>query len=42
MEFDWPGNVRELAHVLERAVILSDDAMTLQREHLRLRRQERG
>lgn len=22
--YDWPGNVRELAHVIERAVILSD------------------
>jgi transcriptional regulator with GAF, ATPase, and Fis domain len=42
MEFDWPGNVRELAHVLERAVILSDDAMTLRLEHLRLRSGARG
>lgn len=23
--YDWPGNVRELSHVVERAVILSDD-----------------
>ena len=23
-EYDWPGNVRELAHVIERAVILTD------------------
>ena len=25
--YAWPGNVRELAHVLERAVLLSDQAM---------------
>jgi len=24
MLFDWPGNVRELGHVIERAVVLSD------------------
>jgi len=23
-QYDWPGNVRELAHVIERAVILTD------------------
>ena len=42
MEFDWPGNVRELAHVLERAVILSEDAMILRLEHLWLRSGVRG
>ncbi len=26
-EFPWPGNVRELQHVIERAVILTPDAM---------------
>jgi DNA-binding NtrC family response regulator len=41
MEFDWPGNVRELRHVLERAVILAEDSMTLELEHLRLRRERR-
>ncbi len=25
MEYNWPGNVRELIHIIERAVILSDD-----------------
>jgi transcriptional regulator with GAF, ATPase, and Fis domain len=25
MEYDWPGNVRELEHLIERAVILSDE-----------------
>ena len=29
MDYDWPGNVRELQHVIERAVILSDNG-TLQ------------
>jgi len=23
--YDWPGNIRELSHVIERAVLLSDD-----------------
>jgi DNA-binding NtrC family response regulator len=27
MAFDWPGNVRELQHAVERAVILSPDAV---------------
>ncbi len=26
MQYDWPGNVRELKHVLERAVLLSENA----------------
>jgi transcriptional regulator with GAF, ATPase, and Fis domain len=30
----WPGNVRELQQVLERAVILAQDAPTLSPEHL--------
>lgn len=34
----WPGNVRELQNVLERAVILADDAAVLRPEHLLLRR----
>jgi DNA-binding NtrC family response regulator len=25
--YDWPGNVRELAHAIERAVLLSGDAV---------------
>ena len=24
-DYDWPGNIRELSHVIERAVLLSDD-----------------
>jgi transcriptional regulator with PAS, ATPase and Fis domain len=33
--YPWPGNVRELENVIERAVILADDAdVTLQQEHL--------
>ena len=31
--YDWPGNVRELANLLERAVILCDEAL-LRREHV--------
>ena len=27
--YDWPGNIRELEHVIERAVILSDDVIDL-------------
>lgn len=27
--YDWPGNIRELEHVIERAVILSDDVINL-------------
>ena len=27
LSYDWPGNVRELANLIERAVILSDDAV---------------
>ena len=26
MKYSWPGNVRELQHVIERAVILSDNS----------------
>ena len=31
-EYDWPGNVRELRNVLERAVLLAEDAVGI--EHL--------
>ncbi|HYR89541.1 MAG TPA: sigma 54-interacting transcriptional regulator [Terriglobia bacterium] len=31
--YDWPGNVRELANILERAVIICQEA-TLQEEHV--------
>jgi two-component system response regulator GlrR len=30
LAYSWPGNVRELMHVIERAVILTDDASALQ------------
>ncbi len=33
----WPGNVRELMHVLERAVILAEDAAEIDQEHIRIR-----
>ena len=26
IHYDWPGNIRELAHVIERAVLLSEDS----------------
>ena len=26
LEYDWPGNVRELENVIERALVLTDDA----------------
>ena len=32
-EYDWPGNVRELQNVIERAVVVSDDA-EVRYEHL--------
>ncbi len=31
--YDWPGNVRELRNIMERMVILAEDAV-IQREHL--------
>lgn len=34
MAHDWPGNVRELMHVLERALILSEDAPIIEIEHI--------
>ena len=34
----WPGNVRELQNVLERALIMAEDAPVLRAEHLVLRR----
>ena len=41
-EHNWPGNVRELSHVLERAAILSEDAMEIGAEHIRYRRRPRS
>ena len=38
----WPGNVRELKHVLERAVILSENARVIERAHIRIRRRQRS
>jgi DNA-binding NtrC family response regulator len=35
MEYDWPGNVRELQNAVERAVVLSTDAV-LGPEHFAL------
>ena len=37
-EHHWPGNVRELMHVLERAVILSEEQDAIGAEHIRYRR----
>lgn len=34
-EYAWPGNLRELAHVIERAVLMSQGD-TIQRDHLHL------
>jgi DNA-binding NtrC family response regulator len=34
LSHDWPGNVRELRHVLERALILSEDAPMIEAEHI--------
>jgi two-component system response regulator AtoC len=36
LTYPWPGNVRELSHVMERAVLWSRDAATLDVEHLSL------
>jgi len=41
LRYHWPGNVRELKHVLERAVILSENAPVIQAGHLRIRRRNR-
>jgi len=35
---DWPGNVRELMHVLERALILSEEAPMIEAEHIQFSR----
>ncbi len=37
----WPGNIRELKHVIERAVILSGDSTSIDRDHIRIRRRPR-
>jgi transcriptional regulator with PAS, ATPase and Fis domain len=34
--YDWPGNVRELEHVLERAVVLSQEEAWIRPEHIAL------
>ncbi len=34
LEHDWPGNVRELENVIERGVILAEEAQPLERSHL--------
>ncbi len=31
LEHDWPGNVRELAHIVQRAVVISQDAERIRR-----------
>ncbi len=36
-QYDWPGNVRELANIIERAVILTRDAV-IRAEHLSIER----
>jgi DNA-binding NtrC family response regulator len=35
-QYAWPGNVRELQHVVERAFILAEDALSLLPEHFSL------
>ncbi|HHH40348.1 MAG TPA: sigma-54-dependent Fis family transcriptional regulator [Sedimenticola sp.] len=32
--YDWPGNIRELKNVVERAIILSGDSVTIKEQHL--------
>jgi two-component system response regulator HydG len=34
MKHPWPGNIRELQHTLEKAVILTDDNMLMERDFL--------
>ncbi len=34
LDYDWPGNIRELGNVIERAIIVSQDAPRLTVEHL--------
>jgi transcriptional regulator with GAF, ATPase, and Fis domain len=41
-QYDWPGNVRELAHVIERAVILTDGRELRVRQALALARPRPG
>ncbi len=36
MAYSWPGNVRELANMMERAVILAQDGMSISKEMLAL------
>jgi transcriptional regulator with PAS, ATPase and Fis domain len=34
LSYSWPGNVRELENVMERAVIMSGDVLTITPDHL--------
>ena len=38
---DWPGNVRELGHVLQRAVILTEEGSVIPAANIRMRRSKR-
>ena len=38
LDYDWPGNVRELEHVVERAVVLSQDEDLIREHHVVLPR----
>ncbi|MFL6233253.1 MAG: sigma-54 dependent transcriptional regulator [Thermoanaerobaculia bacterium] len=38
LDYDWPGNVRELEHVVERAIILSQDEELIREHHVVLPR----
>jgi two-component system response regulator GlrR len=37
-DYDWPGNVRELEHVVERAIVLSQDEELIREHHVALPR----
>jgi two-component system response regulator GlrR len=38
LDYDWPGNVRELEHVVERAIVLSQDEELIREHHVALPR----